>query len=107
MAQVKWGVRQDEVRGHKGEANFLLDIARQTARLWRKHHLTYDQTKHVVERGRRETRREAPRARGRTVDHLDCTEIERLIEAAYGRSSQYGFMIKMLFYTGAPVSCAE
>jgi len=43
----------------------LPDLARQTARLWRKHHFTYnqttyDQTKHVAEQGCRELRLEAP-----------------------------------------------
>jgi integrase/recombinase XerD len=31
-------------------------------------------------------------------------EVERLIESAYNHSSQYGFMVKLLFYTGARVS---
>jgi hypothetical protein len=40
-------------------------LLRQTARLWRKHHFTYnqttyDQTKHVVEQGCRELRLEGP-----------------------------------------------
>jgi integrase/recombinase XerD len=41
--------RRHEVRGQNYEANSLREVARQTAKLWRKHHLTYDQTKHVVE----------------------------------------------------------
>src|SRR5437870_2710496 len=39
--------------------------------LWRKHHLTYDQTKHVVEQTRRDLGLEAPRERRRTVERLD------------------------------------
>jgi hypothetical protein len=31
----------------------LSEVARATSRLWRKHHLSYDQTKYVVERARR------------------------------------------------------
>jgi integrase/recombinase XerD len=96
--------RRNKVRGQNGEANFLREVAKQTAKLWRKHHLTYDQTKHVVEQTRRELGVEAPRERRRTVERLDCIEVERLIESAYGHSSQYGFMVKMLFYTGARVS---
>jgi integrase len=72
--------------------------------LWRKHHRTYNQTKHVIEQVRRELRLQAPRERHRTVDRLDRAEVERLIEAAYNHSSRYGFMIKLLFYTGARVS---
>jgi len=47
---------------------------------------------------------QAPRERRRTVDRLDPAEVARLIEAAYSHSSRYGFMLKMLFYTGARVS---
>jgi integrase/recombinase XerD len=87
-----------EVRGQNQEANSLREVARQTAKLWRKHRLTYDQTKHVVEQTRRELGVEAPRERRRTVERLDRTEVERLIETAYGHSSRYGFMVKMLFF---------
>jgi integrase/recombinase XerD len=104
MANSKPAIQSTRVRGHTGKANSLLNLARQTARLWRKHHLTYDQTKHVVEHVRRELQVEAPKERRRTVDRLDRAEIERLIEAAYEHSSQYGFMVKMLFYTGTRVS---
>ena len=104
MPHQKSGPTRGEVRGQNQEANFLRGIAEQTAKLWRKHHLTYDQTKHVVEQARRELRLEAPRERRRTVERLDRAEVERLIAAAYGYSSRYGFMVKILFYTGARVS---
>jgi len=96
-----------KVRGQAREANSLSDIsdiATQTAKLWRRYHLTYDQSKHVVEQTRRKLGLQAPRERRRTVKRLDRSEIERLIETAYGLSSRYGFMVKMLFYTGARVS---
>jgi integrase/recombinase XerD len=57
-----------------------------------------------LERTRRKLGLEAPRERRRTVEQLDPGEIERLIETAYMLSSRYGFMMKMLFYTGARVS---
>jgi integrase/recombinase XerD len=66
--------------------------------------ITYDQTKHVVEQARGELHLQAPRERRRTMGLLDPAEVERLIEAAYAHGSRYGFMIKMLFYTGARVS---
>lgn len=98
------GQHSSRVRGQRDEANSLRAVARATAKLWRKHHLTYDQTKHVVEQARRELDLTAPRHRRRTVDRLDRAEVERLIDVAYRRSSQYGLMIKTLFYTGARVS---
>ena len=75
--------RYEEVRGQNREANSLREVAGETAKLWRKHHLSYDQSKHVVEQTRRELGLEAPRERRRTVERLDRTEVERLIEAAY------------------------
>ena len=48
----------------------LAEVARATSRLWRKHHLSYDQTKYVVERARRALGVEAPRTRRRTVQRL-------------------------------------
>ena len=80
--------RHHKVRGQNDKANSLGEVARQTAKLWRKHHLTYDQTKHVVEQTRRELGVEAPRERRRTVERLDRVEVESLIESAYGHSSQ-------------------
>lgn len=104
MVGRKSASRPAKVRGQKHEANSLRDIATQMAKLWRKYHLTYDQSKHVVEQTRRKLGLEAPRGRRRTVERLDRSEIEYLIETAYGLSSRYGFMMKMLFYTGARVS---
>jgi hypothetical protein len=61
----------------------LAEVARATSRLWRKHHLSYDQTKYVVERARRALGVEPPRTRRRTVQRLDYPEVERLIRSAY------------------------
>ncbi|WP_240741605.1 tyrosine-type recombinase/integrase [Deinococcus sp. KSM4-11] len=79
-------------------------MARELARLFRKHHLTYDQTKHAVEAARREVGLKPPKERQRTVARLDRGEVERLIDHAYRRAPVYGLMIKTLFYTGARVS---
>lgn len=104
MSIRKQAAKVPEVRGQMLEAISLRAVARATAKLWRKHHLSYDQTKHVVEQARRELQLAAPRDRRRTVDRLDRDEVARLIEAAYRRSSRYGLMVKTLFYTGARVS---
>ena len=104
MARRKSGSRHDEVRGQKQEANSLREAVNQTAKLWRKYHLTYDQTKHVVEQTRRALELQAPRERRRTVERLDRAEVEQLIDTAYAHSSRYGFLVKLLFYTGARVS---
>ena len=69
------------------EANSLKMVVLETVKLWKKHHLSYDQSKHVVEQVRRELKLSAPRVRRRTVERLDRLEVERLIAAAYRRSS--------------------
>src|SRR3954465_4626175 len=82
----------------------LTAVVRATARLWREHHLDYDQTKYVVEQVRRRLGLAAPATRPRTVERLDRAEVERLIAGAYRDGSQRGLMIKTLFLTGARVS---
>jgi integrase/recombinase XerD len=82
----------------------LAEVIRETTRLWRKHHLSYDQTKYVVERVRRQLGLAPPATRPRTVERLDRAEVEQLIAAAYRDGSRRGLMIKTLFLTGARVS---
>ena len=92
------------LRGQKAKAKFPLDHAiQETLRLWRRHHLDYDQTKYVVEQVRRRLALEPPRERKRTVDRLTHGEVERLIQATYSIQSKYGLMIKTLFQTGCRV----
>jgi integrase len=82
----------------------MTEVLRETTKLWRKHHLSYDQSRYVVAQVRRALQLSAPRERRRTVARLDQHEVERLIEAAYRKGSRYGLMVKTLFYTGARVS---
>jgi integrase/recombinase XerD len=81
----------------------LADIVLETVRLWRKHHLGYDQTKYVVEQVRRRLKLGPPGIRRRTVDRLDKSEVERLIRSTYQSHNKYGLMIKTLFLSGARV----
>lgn len=105
METVSGDPNTTDVRGQIGEANSSLHaVARETARLWRRHHLDYDQTKHVVEQARKALGLRAPQERRCTVERLDRHEVERLIEHAYRHSAPYGLMVKTLFYTGARVS---
>jgi integrase/recombinase XerD len=95
------------VRGHLPKTHSEIGLAaviRDTARLWRKHGLGYDQTKYVVEHVRRQLALAPPRARRRSVDRLDRFEVEPLIQAASRTRSRHGLMIKTLFLTGARVS---
>ena len=81
----------------------LADVVRETTRLWRKYHLGYDQTKYGVEQVRRGLRLRPPGTRRRTINRLDKSEVERLIQHTYQSHSPYGLMIKTLFLSGARV----
>jgi len=58
------------VRGHTPKANSqhgLTEVLRETTKLWRKHHLSYDQSRYVVAQVRSALQLVAPRERRRTV----------------------------------------
>jgi integrase/recombinase XerD len=68
------GPKRAKVRGNQPKAHFSLGLAEtvsETVRIWRKHHLGYDQTKYVVEQARRRLKLRPLAARRRTVDRLD------------------------------------
>src|ERR1700733_3879022 len=102
MATPKRSPRQ-KLRGQTATAHSLSQVVQETFRLWRRHHLGYDQTKYVVERVRRRLALEPARTRNRTVDRLDRSEVERLIQVTYRIQSKYALMIKTLFQTGTRV----
>lgn len=106
MTGGKTGEKRGRVRGQIETANSapVAEVAKELARLFRRHHLNYDQTKHAVELARKEVGLRPPATRARTLARLDRGEVERLVEHAYRRGPQYGLMVKTLFYTGARVS---
>lgn len=82
--QVRSGAKRLKVRGKQANTQFsdgLGDVVQETTRLWRKHHLGYDQTKYVVEQARRRLKLLPPGSRRRTVNRLDKIEVERLIQS--------------------------
>jgi integrase/recombinase XerD len=98
--------KRTKPRGNSPKAQFppaLAEIVSETVRLWRKHHLGYDQTKYVVEQARRRLKLQPVGARRRTVGRLDKAEVERLIRSSYQSHNKYGLMIKTLFLSGARV----
>lgn len=98
--------KRTKPRGNPPKAQFpptLAAIVSETVRLWRKHHLGYDQTKYVVEQARRRLKLQPVGARRRTVSRLDKSEVERLIRSSYQSHNKYGLMIKTLFLSGARV----
>jgi integrase/recombinase XerD len=73
-------------------------------RLWRRHHLSYDQTRYVAKEVRRALELERPKMRMRVIEWLSRDEERRLIDMAYRLTGFRGLRIKTLFQTGARVS---
>ncbi len=75
-----------------------------TVKLWRKHHLSYDQARYVAKEARAALSIERVRVRKRVVQRLSRDEEQRLIQQAYKDKGAHGLLIKTLFQTGARVS---
>jgi site-specific recombinase XerD len=82
----------------------LKPVIAATQKLWRQHHLTYDQARYVAKEVRRTLRLERPKQRKRVVARLSRDEETRLIAHAYRMRGERGLLIKTLFQTGARVA---
>jgi integrase/recombinase XerD len=82
----------------------LQSVITATKKLWRHHHLTYDQARYVAKEVRRALSIERPQTRQRVVARLSRDEERRLIAHAYRMQGVRGLLIKTLFQTGARVS---
>jgi integrase/recombinase XerD len=90
--------------GKAKSSKTLKSLIAETAKLWRKHHLTYDQARYVAKEVRSSLEIERAKTRKRVVERLSREEEKRLIQAAYRDKSEHGLLIKTLFQTGARVS---
>jgi integrase/recombinase XerD len=86
------------------ETEGLKDLITATVKLWRKHHLSYDQTRYVAKEARRALGINRVKTRKKVVQRLSREEEERLIRQAYKDKSEHGLLIKTLLMTGARVS---
>ena len=68
---ISKGSLRPKLRGQKAIPHSLELVIQQTLRLWRRHHLGYDQTRYVVERVQRRLGLELSHTRKRTVSRLD------------------------------------
>ena len=84
--------------------NSLKELFSATIRLWRKHHLTYDQARYVSKEVRTTLRIERVKSRKRVVQRLSRDEEQRLIQQAYKQRGERDLLIKSLFQTGARLS---
>jgi integrase/recombinase XerD len=86
------------------ESKPLQGLIAATAKLWRRHHLTYDQARYVAKEVRRALLLQRTKTRQRVIERLSRAEEQRLIQAAYRDNSEHGLLIKTLFQTGTRVS---
>ncbi len=82
----------------------LKSVIAATQKLWRQHHLSYDQARYVAKEVRRQLAIERPKTRQRVVARLSQEEEQKLISHAYRMKGVRGLLIKTLFQTGARVS---
>jgi len=82
----------------------LRAVIKATQKLWRRHHLSYDQTRYVAKEVRHALELERPQVRTRIIERLSRDEERRLIDAAYRLTGTRGLLLKTLFQTGARVS---
>jgi integrase/recombinase XerD len=86
--------------GEKG----LKALIAETAKLWRRHHLTYDQIRYVSKEVRKALGVSRVKVRKRVVQRLSREEERRLIQATYRDKSEHGLLIKTLLMTGTRIT---
>ncbi len=82
----------------------LKELISATVKLWRKHHLTYDQAGYVGKEVRRQLKIKRAAIRKTVVHRLSRDEEQKLIGQAYRETGNHGLLLKTLFLTGARVS---
>jgi integrase/recombinase XerD len=90
--------------GKAKSSKILESLIAETAKPWRRRHLTYDQARYVAKEVRSSLKIERTKTRKRVVERLSREEEKRLIQVLYRDNSELGLLIKTLFQTGARVS---
>ena len=95
----------EKAKSSKGtHTGSLKPLITATVKLWRRHHLTYDQARYVAKEVRKALQIERVKTRNRVVARLSREEERRLVRQAYRDKSSRGLLIKTLLMTGARVS---
>ena len=82
----------------------LKELIAATVKLWRKSHLTYDQSRYVSKEVRKRLDIARVKTRKQAIDRLSRVEEQKLIKQAYKDKGEHGLLIKTLFQSGARVS---
>ena len=80
------------------------ELINATVKLWRKHHLTYDQAGYIGKEVSRQLKIKRAATRKTVVHRLSRDEEQKLIAQAYREAGNNGLLLKTLFLTGARVS---
>jgi integrase/recombinase XerD len=95
---------KNSVSVQNSEPTELKELIDATVKLWRKHHLTYDQAGYVGKVVRCQLGIKRLKTRKNVIYRLSRDEEQKLIGCAYRENSSYGLLLKTLFLTGARVS---
>lgn len=82
----------------------LRDLIDRSTRLWRKHHLNYDQVRYLTKQVRQRLGISRPPGRRRFISRLTAQEQHAFIRTAYKQRGPRGLMMKVLLQTGSRVS---
>ena len=86
------------------EQQSLKPLIKEVAKLFRKYHLDYDQSRYVFKEVRKELELKASRkGRKGTVKRLSQAELDKFLRAAYKKDSLVGLMLETLYETGTRV----
>ena len=83
--------------GKTVEDKQLKELISATVKLWRKHHLTYDQASYVGKEVRRQLKIKRAAVRKTVVHRLSRDEEQKLIGQAYRETGNHGLLLKTLF----------
>lgn len=82
----------------------IKQIIKDIAKIFRKHGLTYDQSRYIFREARKEAGLKPVKQYKKVVKHLSQDEAEQLIRYAYKDSSKHGIMFQIMLFTGVRVN---
>jgi len=100
---VETNQNENEFLPEKEKAKLSFCI-KETARLWRRYHLDYNQSGYIVKQTRKELEIKNDKPKSKVIQRLSEAECNSLIDYAYNMKSSYAMILKTLLFTGVRVS---
>jgi integrase/recombinase XerD len=82
----------------------LREVIEETIKLWRKHHLDYNQVGYITKSARKNLEISRVKPRTQIIQRLSQEEVQSIINLAYQKKGLYGLIIKVLFFSGCRVN---